>query len=36
VVQPRRQSRLDVDPGGGRRFLDAATEVKTIWVPYGE
>ncbi len=22
--------------GGGRRFLDAATEVKTIWVPYGE
>jgi aldehyde dehydrogenase (NAD+) len=22
--------------GAGRRFLDAATEVKTIWVPYGE
>ncbi|MDG4649895.1 aldehyde dehydrogenase family protein [Roseibacterium sp. SDUM158017] len=22
--------------GGGRRFLEAATEVKTIWVPYGE
>jgi aldehyde dehydrogenase (NAD+) len=22
--------------GGGRRFLDAATEVKSIWVPYGE
>jgi aldehyde dehydrogenase (NAD+) len=22
--------------GRGRRFLDAATEVKTIWVPYGE
>ncbi len=22
--------------GEGRRFLDAATEVKTIWVPYGE
>ena len=22
--------------GGGRRFLEAATEVKTIWAPYGE
>jgi hypothetical protein len=21
---------------GGGAFLDAATEVKTIWVPYGE
>jgi aldehyde dehydrogenase (NAD+) len=34
--QPRRQPRLDVGRGRGRRFLDAATEVKTIWVPYGE
>jgi aldehyde dehydrogenase (NAD+) len=22
--------------GAGRAFLDAATEVKTVWVPYGE
>ena len=22
--------------GAGRTFLDQATEVKTIWVPYGE
>ena len=22
--------------GEGRAFLDAATEVKTVWVPYGE
>ena len=22
--------------GEGRAFLEAATEVKTIWVPYGE
>ena len=22
-------------PGEGRAFLDAATEVKTVWVPYG-
>jgi aldehyde dehydrogenase (NAD+) len=22
--------------GYGRAFLDAATEVKNIWVPYGE
>ena len=22
--------------GQGREFLDAATEVKTVWVPYGE
>jgi aldehyde dehydrogenase (NAD+) len=35
--QPRWQPGLDrVPAGGGRRFLDAATEVKTIWVPYGE
>jgi aldehyde dehydrogenase (NAD+) len=33
--QPRRQPGLGVTRRG-RRFLDAATEVKTIWVPYGE
>jgi aldehyde dehydrogenase (NAD+) len=22
--------------GEGREFLEAATEVKTVWVPYGE
>jgi aldehyde dehydrogenase (NAD+) len=24
------------DAGEGREFLEAATEVKNIWVPYGE
>jgi aldehyde dehydrogenase (NAD+) len=27
---------LDRDEGEGREFLRAATQVKNIWVPYGE
>ena len=31
-----RHTRDWTDPSGARDFLDAATEVKTIWIPYGD
>jgi aldehyde dehydrogenase (NAD+) len=27
---------LDVDEGEGREYLREATQVKNIWIPYGE
>src|SRR6056297_3472623 len=35
-ISPNHAPDWSAPDGEGRRFLDAATEVKTIWVPYGE